>query len=141
MRSTKPHWSRDEERLRGLLEAGKTVVLNCRKRGPQAHLVAWAETRGLAVYIGRESGWAKPSRQRSMWANPFKPGIHGTRDEVCTMYREYLLGRRDTPQRWRTPRPSVEQLEELQGRALLCWCAPLACHGDILVALLTRQRT
>jgi hypothetical protein len=26
-------------------------------------------------------------------------------------------------------------LPELKGRVLGCWCAPLACHGDVLAQL------
>jgi hypothetical protein len=24
---------------------------------------------------------------------------------------------------------------KLRGRDLVCWCAPLACHGDVLIRL------
>ena len=132
-------WSPDEHRLREQLEVDRTVVLNCRKGGPHANIVEWAEAVGLAVYIGRENTRARPSRRRSAWANPFKPGVNGTREQVCELYREYLLGQRDPPPGWRAPRPSLDQFQELRGRALLCWCAPLACHGDILQALITER--
>ncbi|RTM06740.1 MAG: DUF4326 domain-containing protein [Bradyrhizobiaceae bacterium] len=26
----------------------------------------------------------------------------------------------------------MNALDELRGRDLVCWCAPLACHGDVL---------
>ena len=26
-------------------------------------------------------------------------------------------------------------LPELRGKDLVCWCAPLACHGDLLLRL------
>jgi Domain of unknown function (DUF4326) len=26
-------------------------------------------------------------------------------------------------------------LPELRGKTLVCWCAPLPCHGDVLVEL------
>jgi hypothetical protein len=29
----------------------------------------------------------------------------------------------------------MNALDELRGRDLICWCAPLACHGDVLIAL------
>jgi uncharacterized protein DUF4326 len=29
----------------------------------------------------------------------------------------------------------MQALDELRGRDLVCWCAPLACHGDVLVEL------
>lgn len=67
------------------------------------------------VYIGR------PGK----WGNPFEIGKHGTRDEVIEKYREYVLA---------TPH-LMDSLHELEGMILGCWCAPKACHGDVLVDL------
>lgn len=64
-----------------------------------------------AVYIGR------PSK----WGNPFTIGRDGTRDEVIALYRASLAGR------------EAEVRRELRGKDLKCWCAPLPCHGDVLV--------
>lgn len=70
------------------------------------------------VYIGRGS----------MWGNPFAIGEHGTREEVIEKYRLYLWDQikkgKITPQ----------DLWELSGKRLGCFCAPQACHGDVLVA-------
>ena len=66
-----------------------------------------------AVYIGR------PSK----WGNPFTIGRDGTREEVIKQYEEYFLSNI----------PLQEQIHELKGKDLVCWCAPLACHGDILL--------
>lgn len=68
-----------------------------------------------AVYIGR------PSK----WGNPFVIGKDGTRDEVIAKYRTYLL--RDAQ--------LMAALPELRGKDLVCWCAPCACHGDVLLEL------
>lgn len=76
------------------------------------------KTSGLpqgAVYIGR------PSK----WGNPFVIGKHGTRPEVVAKYRAYLLGNAAL----------MAALPELCGKDLVCWCAPEACHGDVLVEL------
>jgi hypothetical protein len=68
-----------------------------------------------AVYIGR------PSK----WGNPFVIGRDGTRDEVIAKYQAYVLGK-----------PALlAALPELRGKDLVCWCAPCACHGDVLLAL------
>ena len=73
------------------------------------------------VYIGR------PSK----WGNPFVIGKDGTRDEVIAKYREWLLAQ-----------PAlVEALPELSGKVLGCWCAPQACHGDVLAELSNRTET
>jgi hypothetical protein len=68
------------------------------------------------VYIGRPS----------MWGNPFKIGVHGSREEVLKKYEEYV---RNEPL-------LMEALPELRGKVLGCWCHPLPCHGDVLVKLI-----
>jgi hypothetical protein len=67
------------------------------------------------VYIGR------PSK----WGNPFVIGKDGTRDDVIKKYESWL----------RSQPALLAALPELQGRVLACWCAPQACHGDVLVRL------
>lgn len=68
------------------------------------------------VYIGRGS----------KWGNPYRIGVHGTRAQVIEKYRIYLRHQ-----------PSlITRLEELRGKVLGCHCKPLACHGDVLLALL-----
>lgn len=68
------------------------------------------------VYIGR------PGK----WGNPFVIGKDGTREEVIAKYRDYVLAQGHL----------LYSLEELRGKRLGCWCAPLPCHGDVLVELL-----
>lgn len=64
------------------------------------------------VYIGR------PSK----WGNPFVIGKDGTREEILALYRVWVETQ-DLP------------FAELRGHTLGCWCAPLPCHGDILMEL------
>ena len=71
-----------------------------------------------SVYIGR------PSK----WGNPFNIGRDGTRTEVIAKYREYILQNFDL----------YDALSELRGETLGCWCAPKACHGDVLVEFCER---
>ena len=66
------------------------------------------------IYIGR------PSK----WGNPFKIGVDGTREEVVQKFREYILSN-----------PIQDDLHELRGKVLGCWCTPLSCHGDVLAEL------
>jgi hypothetical protein len=66
-----------------------------------------------AVYVGR------PTK----WGNPYQIGIHGSRDEVVMKYRRHLE---------RSPM-LLADLHELRGKDLTCWCAPLACHADVLL--------
>ncbi len=71
------------------------------------------------VYIGR------PSR----WGNPFVIGRDGTRADVIARYEAWLLEQPEL----------VDALPELAGKTLGCWCAPRACHGDVLARLANAQ--
>lgn len=65
------------------------------------------------VYIGR------PSK----WGNPFEIGKDGNREEVIEKYRNWI----------ETQPHLLLALHELKGKVLGCWCAPNACHGEVLV--------
>jgi hypothetical protein len=67
------------------------------------------------VFIGR------PSK----WGNPFVIGRDGDRAEVVARYRRWIA---DQPE-------LLAALPELRGRRLVCFCAPLPCHGDVLAEL------
>lgn len=75
------------------------------------------------VYIGRtctRGGWDLP---QSKWHNPFKgPG-------AVELYEQYILAS-----------PLINEIEELRGKRLGCWCKPQPCHGDVLVKIL-RERS
>lgn len=71
-----------------------------------------------AIYIGRGS----------KWGNPFVMGKDGNRDQVITAHKEWLWGQIDQGA------VSLEDLAALKGKDLVCFCAPLPCHGDTLAA-------
>jgi hypothetical protein len=73
------------------------------------------------VYIGRGS----------KWGNPFRIGVHGSRDEVIAIYREYVQRMHDL----------MNSLHELKGKRLGCYCYPLPCHGDVLKELADADKT
>lgn len=75
------------------------------------------------VYIGRPM--PRFGLTASKWANPFKVGGDGTREQVIAKYRRRLSSRPDL----------MAALPELRGKVLGCWCAPQPCHGDVLAAL------
>jgi hypothetical protein len=56
------------------------------------------------------------------WGNPFVIGKDGTRAQVIAKYMEWL------------PTSGLDPAE-LRGKHLVCWCAPLPCHADVLVVL------
>ena len=64
--------------------------------------------------------------RRTKWGNPFRIGKGQDREQAIARYREYL---------WRRIRAGeipLEDLAELDGCWLACWCEPLPCHGDVL---------
>jgi len=66
------------------------------------------------VYIGRGS----------KWGNPFVIGKDGNREEVISKYEAYIMSPQQDKLR--------QSLYELKDKTLGCFCAPKACHGDIL---------
>lgn len=65
-------------------------------------------------------------RRPAKWGNPFRIGVDGTRSEVIAKYRAWLL---EQPQ-------LLQDIEELRGKTLGCWCHPKPCHGDVLIEML-----
>jgi len=76
------------------------------------------------VHLKRDSYDVRIDRT-TKWGNPFRIGRDGTRAEVLKKY-EYWV--REQP-------PLIAALHELRGKVLGCWCAPEACHGDVLARL------
>ena len=77
-----------------------------------------------AVYVGRPTKWGNPFKTN----DPLLPsGLtkEQKRQAVVDEYRRYILAR-----------PSLlADLLELKGKDLVCWCAPLPCHADVLLEL------
>lgn len=69
------------------------------------------------VYIGRGS----------KWGNPFRIGPDGTREEVIQKYHANLIFRLSYDEE-----NVIKELAELKDKVLGCWCAPKACHGDVI---------
>lgn len=67
------------------------------------------------------------------FGNPFKVGVHGARGECVYKFEDYLVSNPELIERCK---------EELRGKVLGCWCAPLGgirasyrpyiCHCQIL---------
>jgi hypothetical protein len=74
-----------------------------------------------AIYIGRGSPWG----------NPYKIGAHGSRDQVIELYEKYAREKLLINPTW---------LDPLIGHDLICFCAPRACHGDVLIKLLEERK-
>ena len=73
------------------------------------------------VYIGRRMEgllWTYDDR----WGNPF---ARRPRALAILAYEDWI---RAQPQ-------LIVELPKLRGKRLGCWCAPMACHGDVLAKL------
>jgi hypothetical protein len=73
-----------------------------------------------AVYIGRGS----------KCGNPFRIGRDGDRAAVIMKYERWLADQHHL----------LRAFDELRGRDLICFCAPRACHGDLLLRLANTTR-
>jgi Domain of unknown function (DUF4326) len=75
------------------------------------------------VYIGRPSKWGNPFTHKDGTLAEYKVS---SREEAVQAYEEWLL---------KQPELIAMVKQELRGKILGCWCAPLACHGDVLARL------
>jgi hypothetical protein len=68
------------------------------------------------IFIGRPS----------IYGNPYIIGLDGDRLTVIKKYTEYLK-----------QKPSLIKAikNNLKGKNLVCFCAPLPCHGDLLLKI------
>lgn len=69
-----------------------------------------------AIYVGR------PTK----WGNPFIIAKDGSRTHVVMKYRGWVSSR---------IRDGHLNPLELKGKDLVCWCAPEACHADVLLEI------
>lgn len=75
-----------------------------------------------AVYVGRPTKWGNPFKLGDI--NP-STGLPFTREEVIAAYRAFIL---------RTGLDAHARIQ-LRGKNLVCWCAPLPCHADVLLEI------
>lgn len=80
--------------------------------------VVHCKVESFDVYIGRPGPWG----------NPFEIGRDGSREEVIEKYAAWIVEQPEL----------MDQLGELKGKTLGCWCAPRACHGDVLKRMAER---
>lgn len=71
-----------------------------------------------AVYVGRPTAFG----------NPFIVGKDGKQGECVELYRSWIW---HPEQKWL--REKI--MNELRGKDLICWCAPLDCHADVIMEI------
>lgn len=74
-----------------------------------------------AVYVGRPTKWGNPFSHMPGTLARHKVA---TRDEAVDAYKAWLLSQ---------PHLLKAAKQELQGKDLVCWCAPLRCHAEVLM--------
>jgi hypothetical protein len=74
-----------------------------------------------SVYVGRPS----------IFGNPFVIGKDGSRAEVIEKYRVWFNAKVQTDLNF------AKAVQQLKGQDLACWCAPQACHADVILEYLS----
>ena len=82
-----------------------------------------------AVYVGRPSKWGNPFRIGEFFA-----GKTLTRED-CIMLHSHLLHNSNAGTKL------LNDIGELKGKDLVCWCAPLPCHADTLLKLANKEES
>jgi hypothetical protein len=83
------------------------------------------------VYIGRACNMGGWRLSQSKWYNPYSIKQYG-RDGCLDRYKTYIESNENN---------LLNDLHELAGKRLGCWCKPARCHGDILRDLFKKQST
>lgn len=86
-----------------------------------------------AVYVGRPSKWGNPY---AIGDSKFMKGIVTGLGEKDEMSRQEVVAQYE----WRLFYTEIgatlrQQIGELKGKDLVCWCSPEACHADVLLKL------
>ncbi len=73
--------------------------------------------------------------------NPFHIGTDGTRKQVIQKYRQWFEVQLEdeTSQVSREIARLVEKAKRYGDLRLLCWCAPLPCHAEVIKAEIEKR--
>lgn len=111
-------------------------IVNCKVvniRPQYLNLQVWMENPSN-IYIGRAGVvFIKGSRfpkTTSNFANPYKIGKDGTREQVIQKYKIYIK------EKLKNDDSLQKELIGMKGKNLGCWCFPEPCHGNVLLELI-----
>jgi hypothetical protein len=103
------------------------------------------------IHLSRAAGWKMPANavkvdRSTKWGNPFVMGQRFTREDCVRTFHELVVGRKvcmgrgDPAAQHAYLRQVDNDLEELRGKNLACWC-PLdePCHADVILELLVMR--
>lgn len=94
----------------------KTKVVHCKKEP-------------YDIYIGRPSKWGNPFSHKKGTSAKYKVK---SRKEAIEAYEEWITAGEGNH--------LLNDLHELEGKVLGCWCKPKSCHGDVLIKLIEEQK-
>ena len=92
------------------------------------------------IQLRRTKGWKMPANtvkvdRTTKWGNPYTVDHHREASEAVKLYREWMCGIAKGLDRWERDKLR-DQLRELRGKNLACWCKPgAACHADVLLEI------
>ena len=124
------------------MEKHQTKVVNVKvehirnNSPPYNNLSEWMSNSNN-VYIGRKGivfidGKRFPPKD-SIWHNPYKINDKIDRTSTIDRYRKFIINKIRCEE-------LTDQLLELKGKNLGCWCKPNECHGDVLVELINKYQ-
>lgn len=99
-----------------------------KEQGPKVYNKHHKDAPADAVYIGRGSLWGN----RYTHLKSSYPGTVqvDSREEAVRLFEEEIRS---------NPQNILDIINDLKGKNLVCFCAPLACHGDVLLKIANQE--
>jgi hypothetical protein len=92
---------------------------------------------GVGIYVGRPSPLGNPYSHRRDTIAKFKVA---TREDAIDRYEDYLRTAIKTDGEVRTAFDAIVAAARKGDVTLICWCAPLPCHADVIVELVEESK-
>lgn len=103
----------------------KTLMIHDSENNQSCYFLEGTCMAGRVVHCKRESYDIYIGRP-GKWGNPFPLQSEDDRDRCIEKYRAWLEEQPDL----------IEAAKrDLKDKVLGCWCAPRACHGDVLLEI------